>query len=104
MNRVVSPHLGVPCSAVHSRPAWGGIDTWSLGVLVLFTALHAGVIHASLDPHFLSAPTGNDVWYEADMPAVADGMVHRWADHLRNAHHPLFVLWTTLPSYGLSAV
>ena len=101
---VSKPHLDVPSSAVHSRPAWRGIDTWSLGVLALLTALHAGVIHASLDPRFLSAPTGNDVWFEADMPAVADGMVHRWADHVRNAHHPLFALWTTLPSYGLSAV
>jgi len=38
------------------------------------------------------------------MPIVSDAMLHRWGDHARNAHHPLFALVTTVPAYGLRAL
>ena len=66
--------------------------------------LYAGVAHSTLDPRLLTIPTGNDVWFEADIPVVADTILHRASDQSRNAHHPLFPLWTTVPSYVMRAL
>jgi hypothetical protein len=38
------------------------------------------------------------------MPVVFDTMVHRWSNQYRNAHHPLFALVTTTPTYLLRPV
>lgn len=53
-----------------------------------------------MDPRFLPAPAGNDVCFEADLPTLADTMVHRWSDQSRNARHPLFPMLVALPAYG----
>jgi hypothetical protein len=44
---------------------------------------------------FFIAPGGNDVWFEADLPTVADTVLHRWSVQSRNARHPLFPLLAT---------
>ena len=73
-------------------------------IAALFLAgatLYAAGVRAVMDPRFFLAPDGNDVWFEADMPTVADLVLHRWSDHSRHAHHPLFGLFTLVPSYTL---
>ena len=52
---------------------------------------------ARFDPRFFQDPTGNDVWFEADLPTVSDRILHRWSDQSRNARHPLFPLMASLP-------
>jgi hypothetical protein len=67
--------------------------------------LYSTATFSRFDRRFFTAPIGNDVWFEADMPIVADTIVHRWSeDHPRYAHHPLFPLVTTVPAYGLRAI
>ncbi len=46
---------------------------------------------------------GNDVWFEADLPTVADTVLHRWSVQSRNARHPLFPLLATGSAYALRA-
>jgi hypothetical protein len=66
--------------------------------------LYSSTTFSRFDRRFFTVPIGNDVWFEADMPVVAQTMVHRWGDQGRNAHHPLFALVTTVPTYGLRAI
>src|SRR3954465_1790190 len=70
---------------------------------VVLLAIAAGtavwLVRAHADPRFLALPAGNDVWFEADVPTVADRMLHRWADQSRNARHPLFPLLATVPAH-----
>jgi hypothetical protein len=77
-------------------------------VVALAFALLAGLVvwnvQRSMDPHFFVAPHGNDVWFEADLPTVADTVLHRWSVQSRNARHPLFPLLATGSAYGLRAV
>lgn len=62
------------------------------------------ILQGQFDARFHTLPVGNDVWFEADLPTVADGMLHRWSDHSRNARHPLFPILTTIPTYALRAL
>ena len=77
-----------------------------VAVAVLF-ALLAGVViwnvQRSMDARFFVAPAGNDVWFEADLPTVADTVLHRWSVQSRNARHPLFPLLATGSAYALRA-
>ena len=82
-----------------SRQAWARFDTWLLAAIATLTLAYAGVVHVRLDSRFFTIPVGNDVWFEGDGPVVADRIIHRWSDQSRNVHHPLFPLWTTIPSY-----
>jgi hypothetical protein len=70
-------------------------------------ALLAGVViwnvQRSMDARFFQAPAGNDVWFEADLPTVADTVLHRWSVQSRNARHPLFPLLATGSAYALRA-
>jgi hypothetical protein len=76
-------------------------DALVLLVLAVITGACVWQLRARADPRFLMLPAGNDVWFEADVPTVADRMLHRWADQSRNARHPLFPLLATVPVYGL---
>jgi hypothetical protein len=82
-------------------PAWSLTD---LEVMVAF-AVTIGIaiwfLQRSLDPRLFIAPAGNDVWFEADVPTVADTVLHRWSVQSRNARHPLFPLLATGSAYGL---
>lgn len=71
---------------------------------MLTSVVYASVVQLNLDDRFFEIPRGNDVWFEADMPVVSDTMVHRWSNHGRNAHHPLFALMTTTPTYVLRPI
>jgi hypothetical protein len=83
-----------------------GFSVADLGVAALF-ALLVGIaiwnVQRSMDPRFFSAPAGNDVWFEADLPTVADTVLHRWSTQSRNARHPLFPLLATGSAYVLRA-
>ena len=59
---------------------------------------------ATLDPRFLDPLTGRDVWFEADIPRVADDIVHRFAAHSRATVHPLFSLFACGLAYPLRAL
>jgi hypothetical protein len=100
---VPAPHAVVPITPFALK-RWRRRDTWALAALVLTSVLYASVVHLSLDDRFFAIPKGNDVWFEADMPVVSDTMLHRWSDHARNAHHPLFALMTTTPTYALRPI
>jgi hypothetical protein len=80
-------------SAVASR-----VGDWSPGLaLGLVVALLALVTFHRLDPRLLAVPTGNDVWFEGDLPTVFRNLTNRWSDQTRNANHPLFPLFGTVP-------
>ncbi len=76
--------------------------------VALAFALLAGLVvwnvQRSMDARFFVAPAGNDVWFEADLPTLADTVLHRWSVQSRNARHPLFPLLATGSAYGLRAV
>ena len=69
--------------------------------IALCIGVAAWLLHRSMDPRFFAIPAGNDVWFEGDLPTVADSMLHRWSDQSRNARHPLFPAVTTLPLYAI---
>jgi len=87
--------------AKFAQPRFGRLDVVLLLVYALASGVYSGTTFSLLDRRFLIVPTGNDVWFEADMPIVADTILHRWTDQGRNARHPLFPLVTTVPAYGL---
>ena len=74
------------------------LETVLLVAWLVVGGLYSSVTFSRFDRRFLDQPIGNDVWFEADMPVVADAILHRWGDHARNAHHPLFPLVTTVPA------
>ncbi len=80
------------------------LDVVLAAVFVAAASLYAAGVRAAMDPRFFVAPAGNDVWFEADMPTVADLMLHRWSDHSRDAQHPVFALLTVVPSYALKTL
>lgn len=88
---------------LHSSRA---ISISDIAVALAF-ALLAGLVvwnvQRSMDARFFVAPGGNDVWFEADLPTVADTVLHRWSVQSRNARHPLFPLLATGSAYGLRA-
>jgi hypothetical protein len=89
-----------------SQPA-GARPILDVVVALLFTlgaVTYAAGTRAAMDPRFFAVPAGNDVWFEADLPTVADLVLHRWSDHSRDINHPLFPLLTIVPSYGLKAL
>lgn len=88
-----------PASATDSR--FDRLDIAVLGVLGALAGAAACALYSSADPRFWLAPAGNDVWFEADLPTVADRILHRWSDQSRNARHPLFPLFATIPAYLL---
>lgn len=97
------PHAVAPITPFVQK-RWQRRDTWALAAFVLVSVLFTGFAHLNLDDRFFAIPQGNDVWFEADMPVVSDLMLHRWSDHVRNAHHPLFALMTTSPTYALRPI
>jgi hypothetical protein len=74
-----------------------------LSVIVLGVVSATVVWHTvgRFDPRFFQEPIGNDVWFEADLPIVADRLQHRWSDQARNSRHPLFPLLATVPVHVL---
>ena len=88
------------------RSTWGQYAVDALFALIFATlaATYATAAQRAMDPRFFAIPAGNDVWFEGDLPMVADTILHRWSTHPRDAKHPLFPLLTTLPSYGLRAI
>jgi hypothetical protein len=76
------------------------VDLVLLLAFALGGAVYSGTTLSRLDDRFLTLPIGNDVWFEADMPSVAQAMLHRWSDQGRNARHPLFPIVTSLPAYA----
>jgi len=85
------------------RHRFGAGDAIILAAVVALAAGYAIAVQTAMDRRFFVAPVGNDVWFEADMPAVADNILHRWSDQRRNARHPLLPLIATVPSYVLRA-
>jgi hypothetical protein len=73
-------------------------------MFVVLASSYAAAARGVMDPRFFSAPVGNDVWFEGDVPTVADTVLHRWNSYPRDAHHPLFPLMTIGPSYALKAI
>src|SRR5829696_4214894 len=71
------------------RHRFGAGDAIILAAVVALAAGYAIAVQTAMDRRFFVAPVGNDVWFEADMPAVADNILHRWSDQRRNARHPL---------------
>ncbi len=90
--------------SLRNRLPWDRRDVALTVVIAVCVGFYAATVHRAMDPRFLTAPIGNDVWFEADVPTVADRMLHRWSDQSRNARHPLFPTLTTLPSYALRAI
>src|SRR5947199_9893186 len=87
---------GSPRQSVTVEPVGAvGFSFTDLAVAALF-ALIIGIliwnVQRSMDARFFAAPAGNDVWFEADLPTVADTVLHRWSTQSRNARHPLFPL------------
>jgi hypothetical protein len=97
-------------SAVNDRPEVPArqeraVPAPSLIIAIAVTVgLAVWIVHGQLDPRLLTLRVGNDAWFEADLPTVADNMLHRWSDQSRNARHPLFPMFATLPTYALRAV
>jgi hypothetical protein len=94
-----------PTRPVTVEPFCGvGFSFTDLAVASLF-ALIVGLliwnVQRSMDARFFAAPAGNDVWFEADLPTVADTVLHRWSTQSRNARHPLFPLLATGSAYVL---
>ena len=85
-------------------PRFGRGDALILIALGLLTGALVWLAAARFDPRFLREPDGNDVWFEADLPTVADRVLHRWSDQSRNARHPLFPLLATVPAYVLRSL
>jgi hypothetical protein len=73
-------------------------------IFATLAATYAAGAQRTMDQRFFAMPAGNDVWFEGDLPMVADTILHRWSTHPRDAKHPLFPLLTTVPSYGLRAL
>jgi hypothetical protein len=73
----------------------------ALGFVVAMLALF---IFSKLDSRLLVTPTGNDVWFEGDLPTVFRNLTNRWSDQSRNANHPLFPLFGTVPVGALRKV
>ena len=88
------------------RSTWGryAVDTLFALIFATLAATYATTAQRAMDPRFFAIPAGNDVWFEGDLPMVADTILHRWSTHPRDAKHPLFPLLTTLPSYGLRSI
>jgi hypothetical protein len=82
---------------------WTRVD--SAVAIVFAMAIGSAVwsIQRSMDQRFFVAPAGNDVWFEADLPTVADTVLHRWSQQSRNARHPLFPMVATGSAYALRA-
>jgi hypothetical protein len=81
--------------------AWSLTDVEVMAALAVIIGLAIWFLQRSLDARLFIAPAGNDVWFEADVPTVADTVLHRWSVQSRNARHPLFPLLATGSAYGL---
>src|SRR3954466_5839854 len=93
--------------AVSPRHLWlrgTALDVIAGLFFVLLAATYVVVARGAMDPRFFAVPAGNDVWFEGDVPTVGDLLLHRWGDHSRNSHHPLFALLTTVPLFALKVV
>jgi hypothetical protein len=87
---------------LHSAtPRLTRVDAAYAIVLALMVLVFVLTVTAKMDRRFLMSPVGNDVWFESDIPTVADNILHRWSDQTRNAHHPLFPLTVTSAAYLL---
>ena len=102
------PAMPPPCQQhpAAGRSTWGQYAVDALFALIFATlaATYATAAQRAMDPRFFAIPAGNDVWFEGDLPMVADTILHRWSTHPRDAKHPLFPLLTTLPSYALRSI
>ncbi len=87
-----------------------GARGWSLTDLATAIVFAVGIgaaiwsFQRSMDPRFFIVPSGNDVWFEADLPTVSDTVLHRWSQQSRNARHPLFPLLATGSAYAMRTV
>jgi hypothetical protein len=90
-----------------TRPTGRGLRTTDVAIVLALLIAGAALVWsttARFDPRFFREPDGNDVWFEADLPIVADRVLHRWSDQSRNARHPLFPAMVTLPANLLKPV
>jgi len=98
--------IGQPAERQHSikrdRPRTLSFVDLTVG-LVFALSVGAAIwsLQRSMDARFLTIPAGNDVWFEGDVPTVADNVLHRWSDQSRNARHPLVPLLATTSAYAL---
>jgi hypothetical protein len=77
----------------------------SIGITASILVGTAALLLAhTLDARFFDPPTGNDVWFEADLGRIADEMTRREAAQERSNLHPLFPLMTVPPTYALSVL
>jgi hypothetical protein len=67
-------------------------------------AIAAYLAVVTLDPRFTGPAYGNDVWFEGDLPRIADEMTHRWAAHSRAPVHPLFSLFACAGVYAMRSL
>jgi len=89
-----------PHTASVPRKRGGWRDLLAMAILAVVTGACVYLTMARADPRFLILPTGNDVWFEADLPTVTDRMLHRSSNQGRNARHPLFPLMAAVPVYA----
>jgi hypothetical protein len=76
--------------------AWSPTDLAAAIAFAVGVGAAIWIFQRSMDPRFFTAPAGNDVWFEADLPIVSDTVLHRWSLQSRNARHPLFPLLATV--------
>ena len=98
----IGPPAGRQNSTERDRPQTRSLV--DLTVALVF-ALSVGTVvwnvQHSMDARFFIDPAGNDVWFEGDLPTVADRVLHRWSEQSRNARHPLVPLLATTSAYAL---
>jgi len=94
-----------PCS-----PSRSSVGTYERGDRIVaslagaLAAIAAYLAVVTLDPRFTGPAYGNDVWFEGDLPRIADEMTHRWAAHSRAPVHPLFSLFACAGVYAMRSL
>jgi hypothetical protein len=68
-------------------------DVCAVTILAAAAAIASYMSVATLDARFFDTTTGNDVWFEGDLPRLMDEMTDRWAAHSRATVHPVWSLF-----------
>jgi hypothetical protein len=75
-------------------------DLFLIGILMVAASIFVLIGFHRVSPYILNASTW-DYWFESDPPAAVDQMLHRFGDHARTSHHPLFSILVSTPLYVL---